>query len=74
MCPLPLSAVATHKYVISFCLGLELVSSSTRRSLYLTYMIVFALITPLGMAIGIGISSIKDQGSGYDVTVAALQG
>ena len=49
-------------------------ASGTRRTLYLMYMTTFALVTPIGMALGIGISALKNEGSGYDITVATLQG
>lgn len=41
-------AIATHKLVIAFCVGIELVSSKTKLTLVLLYVGTFALVTPLG--------------------------
>ena len=46
-------AIAAHKLVIAFCVGLELISQGTKTCLAVVYMVVFALVTPLGIAIGI---------------------
>lgn len=42
-------AIATHKLVIAFCVGIELVSSKTKLTLVLLYVGTFAIVTPLGM-------------------------
>ena len=42
-------AVATHKYVISFCVGLELCNAKTRLLIYSAYMIIFAIMSPIGI-------------------------
>lgn len=69
-----IEAVATHKYVISFCVGLELVTAKTPFKLFAVYMAAFALVSPLGVAIGIGISSgAGSGGDSYTFTVAVLQ-
>jgi zinc transporter 1/2/3 len=44
--------VATHKYVISFCVGLELVTARTPLKLFAIYMSVFSLVSPIGVGIG----------------------
>lgn len=41
-------AIATHKLVIAFCVGVELVSSRTKITLVMIYLATFALVTPLG--------------------------
>lgn len=41
-------AIATHKLVIAFCVGIELVSSKTKLTLVLLYVGTFAIVTPLG--------------------------
>lgn len=41
-------AIATHKLVIAFCVGVELVSSKTKMALVLIYLGTFAVVTPLG--------------------------
>ncbi len=66
--------MATHKYVISFCVGLELITARTPLRLYAVYMCVFSLVSPLGVGIGIGISSAAGTGGdSYTFTVAILQ-
>lgn len=42
-------AIATHKLVIAFCVGIELVSSKTKLTLVFLYVATFALVTPLGL-------------------------
>ena len=66
------TAVATHKYVISFCVGLELFHAHTRLALYTAYIIIYAILTPIGIGIGIGISQVE-QGPAYFVIVGFLQ-
>jgi zinc transporter 1/2/3 len=46
-------AIAAHKFVIAFCVGLELISGGTKLVLTVVYMITFAMVTPLGIGIGI---------------------
>ena len=67
-----MTAVASHKYVISFCVGLELFQAQTRLALYTAYIIIYAILTPIGIGIGIGISQIG-TGPAYFVTVGFLQ-
>ena len=67
------AAVAAHKFVISFCIGLELYQAKTPKILFVSYIIIFALVTPIGMGIGIAISTLQVS-SGYYVSVAVLQG
>ena len=71
--PFFISAVATHKYVISFCVGLELCNSRTRLLIYSAYMIVFAVFSPIGIVIGILITNHAGTGSTYYMVVAVLQ-
>ena len=68
-----ISAVATHKFVISFCVGLELYQAKTRLAIYSAYMAVYALFSPLGIGIGIAISTQSSTGNVYLITVAVLQ-
>lgn len=42
------AAIATHKLVIAFCVGIELVSSKTKMVLVMLYIGTFALVTPIG--------------------------
>ncbi len=51
------AAIATHKFVLSFCLGLELVSTRTKIPLVLLYICTFAVVTPIGITVGILLSA-----------------
>lgn len=42
--------------------------------IYSAYMIIYAVMSPIGIAIGILISSFSDTGPGYLLAVAVLQG
>ena len=69
-----LEAVATHKFVISFCIGLELYHANTPTILYFIYMNIFALMSPIGIGVGIGITNaITQNTTPYMVTVGVLQ-
>jgi len=67
------AAVAAHKYVISFCLGVELYAVRTRLTIYILYMTVWVVMSPIGIAIGILITNHAEQGSGYYLAVGVLQ-
>jgi len=67
------AAIACHKYVISFCVGLELCNARTRLRIYSSYMIIFAIMSPIGIGIGLIITSYSSTGSAYLVVVAVSQ-
>lgn len=46
-------AIATHKLVIAFCVGIELVTSGTKATLTVLYIGIFSIVTPLGIGIGL---------------------
>ncbi|XP_034478021.1 zinc transporter ZIP1 [Drosophila innubila] len=50
------AAVAAHKLVLAFCVGMELLVARTRTSLAIIYLITFSIVTPIGIGVGIGIS------------------
>ncbi|SPP73026.1 zinc transporter ZIP1 [Drosophila guanche] len=50
------AAVAAHKLVLAFCVGMELLVARTRSSLAIIYLITFSIVTPIGIGVGIGIS------------------
>ncbi|XP_067008325.2 zinc transporter ZIP1 [Anabrus simplex] len=66
-----MGAVAAHKLVISFCVGMELVSSGTRTALIIIYVIAFAIVSPIGIGVGMAVS---DQHASEGVANAVLQG
>ena len=60
--------------MIAFCLGVELMSVGTPTHLYLIYTLTFALLSPLGIGIGLGvIELVHDSGIYYPLT-GTLQG
>ncbi|XP_067008327.2 zinc transporter ZIP1 [Anabrus simplex] len=67
------AAIATHKLVIAFCVGVELVSSRTRLALVLVYIATFAAVTPLGIGVGLVLSNADDSNTSTVATVV-LQG
>ena len=68
-----LSAVATHKYVMSFCVGLELYMAKTRSLIYFIYIMAFAIMSPIGIGIGLAITENFANEQAYYVSVAVLQ-
>ncbi|XP_076387051.1 zinc transporter ZIP1-like isoform X1 [Megachile rotundata] len=46
------AAVAAHKFVIAFCIGVELLALNTRTYLSVIYVCTFAVVSPLGIGIG----------------------
>ena len=68
-------AIATHKYVIIFCVGLELYNAGTQVRLYIVYMLIYALMSPLGIGMGIvvDVSVMHHHEHAYKATVGLLQ-
>ncbi|XP_046391870.1 probable zinc transporter 12 [Ischnura elegans] len=62
-------AIAAHKLVIAFCVGVELVSARTRPALLLAYVATFAMVTPLGIGAGIAVTASQGQ---HDAAAAAV--
>lgn len=52
-------AVAAHKFVIAFCIGIELVTSKTRTFLVVIYIFTYSVVSP----IGIGIAMVLTRGA-----------
>ena len=51
-------AIAAHKFVIAFCLGMQFVASGKLSNLLIVlYIGTFSLISPLGIGIGIGLTA-----------------
>uniref|UniRef100_A0A8C6XCQ0 Solute carrier family 39 member 2 n=1 Tax=Naja naja TaxID=35670 RepID=A0A8C6XCQ0_NAJNA len=65
-------AVLIHKAIMSFSLSLKLVQSSTKLQWRILYLVVFALMSPIGISIGIGVSLSNGDGSG--LAQAVLEG
>ncbi|TRY68979.1 hypothetical protein TCAL_09729, partial [Tigriopus californicus] len=70
-----LFAIAAHKYVIAFCLGIQFVTTGIRPFLIIIYIGVFSLISPFGILIGTlltGTVSVDEELQNPTVTI--LQG
>lgn len=66
-------SVAAHKVVIAFCIGVELMVHKTKNWLMVTYIFVYAIVSPLGIGIGIWLSNANDS-EAYEVASVILQG
>ncbi|XP_072929933.1 zinc transporter ZIP1 [Epargyreus clarus] len=68
-----LGAISAHKLVIAFCIGVELIATRTKTWLSIVYITTFAIVSPLG--IGIGMILVGGQGaSAAGVYSVVLQG
>jgi len=68
-------AISAHKYVISFCISMQFVTSGLPPLLSIIYFSTFALISPVGAGIGILISeTVKSEAETQTVAVTVLQG
>lgn len=66
-------AVSAHKLVIAFCVGVELVTVKTKTSLCVVYITTFAVVSPLG--IGVGIAMAGGEGAAASgISSVILQG
>jgi len=68
-------AIASHKFVISFCLGMQFVSSGIQVFLTVLYLATFSVISPIGAGIGIALSeTVTSEASLQTTVVTVLQG
>ena len=69
------TAVSIHACAILFCIGLELVTSGVRVFNLILYIVTLALVSPLGVVIGILVTvKSSTEGPTQDLVVAVLQG
>ncbi|KAG7468163.1 hypothetical protein MATL_G00139830 [Megalops atlanticus] len=54
-------AILVHKSIIVFSLSVKLVQSAVKPAWVVAYVVVFALMSPLGIAVGIGVMEAKLQ-------------
>lgn len=66
-------AVGAHKFIIAFCVGVELLSSGIKNKLIVIYVFTFAVVSPIGIAIGIAISTFDGE-TNSQVPSIILQG
>ena len=71
-------AVSIHKFVIAFCMGLELRVAQTPVLFHVLYIFVFAAMSAIGIAVGLAIdvhqTSTGHKTPGFGVGVGTLQG
>ena len=68
-------AIAAHKLVIAFSVGLELLVAGISKKVMIIYMVFFAFVSPLGVAIGIIVTETSDtQSNAHLLAVTVLQG
>jgi solute carrier family 39 (zinc transporter), member 1/2/3 len=65
-------AVASHKLVIAFCIGVELATSKTSYLLSVVYILTYSIVSAVG--IGIGIAMVGGEGAAANLTSAIFQG
>ena len=51
-------AIGVHKFVIVFCLGVEMAQGNVKRLLQIIYVAIFAFISPVGTLIGLYVSDV----------------
>lgn len=66
-------SVAAHKVVIAFCIGVELMVHKTQTWLMLLYVFIYAIVSPIGIGVGILVSG-QSGNDGYLVASVILQG
>lgn len=65
-------AVSAHKFVIAFCIGVELISTQIKQVLTVIYVFTFSVVSPMG--IGIGIAVTADRENSTALASVVLQG
>lgn len=68
------TAVAIHKSVIAFCIGVEMVSAKTKLSLAIVYALIFSVASPIGIGIGLLLDSGTASVDVMEILSVVLQG
>lgn len=68
------AAIATHKLVISFCVGMELYVAGASTRTTLGYLTIFSMVTPIGIAVGLALGHFKNDSGNLGPTPTILQG
>lgn len=58
---LVLAAVASHKLVLAFCLGLELTSAGYDGFKFVIFLTAFSVGCPIGIAVGVSLTHSSDS-------------
>ncbi|XP_040567338.1 zinc transporter ZIP3-like [Lepeophtheirus salmonis] len=70
-----LFAIASHKFVIAFVIGMQFVVSGLSRNMVVSLICIFSSISPLGIIIGIFVTNANDQESTEQtVAITVLNG
>lgn len=67
-------AISSHKYVIALCLGFQFVTNGIKNSIILLYIGVFAVISPIGIGIGLALTGNQDETAIMSPSVVVMQG
>lgn len=68
------AAIATHKLVISFCVGMELYVAGASTRTTIGYLVIFSMVTPIGIAVGLVLDHFKNDSENLGPTPTILQG
>ncbi|XP_063987732.1 uncharacterized protein LOC135167932 isoform X1 [Diachasmimorpha longicaudata] len=68
------AAIATHKLVIAFCVGMELYVAGASRKTIFGYLSVLSIVTPLGIIIGVALGYFKNDSDNLGPIPTILQG
>ncbi|XP_078051119.1 zinc transporter ZIP1 isoform X1 [Augochlora pura] len=68
------AAIATHKLVIAFCVGMELYVAGASTRTTLGYLTIFSMVTPIGIAVGLALGHFKNDSENLGPTPTILQG
>ncbi|XP_017886675.1 uncharacterized protein LOC108628945 isoform X1 [Ceratina calcarata] len=68
------AAIATHKLVIAFCVGMELYVAGASARTTLSYLTIFSMVTPIGIAVGLALGYLKNDSENLGPTPTILQG
>merc|ERR1712141_752440 len=66
------AAVSIHACAILFCIGTEMIAMGTKKLQIIFYMITLALVTPLGVIIGMIVTEYVNSDSGLQTLVIGL--
>ena len=67
-------ALAVHKSIISFMMGLQFTDTFQQTSRVLSYMLTFSIMSPIGICIGTAITAVNQGSFGLDISSMTLQG
>jgi len=67
------TAISAHKFVITFCICLELIQSGANMLVFFSNLITWSLVSPIGIGVGMMISEMASD-EYHQLTVAIMQG